>query len=299
MDNKCQIVDGKYEYDRIQLKNSESKYIYVPMSIITNNNIDLKRVGIFTYIKIHCGLNNTIGFTIPDMVEWCGMKPNKRPNKSNDKFLEIVDEFSKGGYLTYLHKQNKSSYMKCQFDMDYYYNECSDGYAVVYLDEIEKIMKYQKTNSKDNTITNTIILLVFAYLRHKIVRRPNELKPEERTNDGIQKRKQRLPEAFNSTIDDISKEIGISSKTISKTIDILEQELKLIVTDRMYRIQDSNGKFKTLPTIFTNAYKREGRYLLTSGTEYSRSEIENKVKKLNKYSNNYKIDKRKRKLEGD
>lgn len=294
-DNRYQVVDGKYEYSKTPLTDIESKYIYVPLSVITNNNIDIKRVGIFSYLRIHCGMNNIIGFTIPDMVEWCGMKPNKRADKSNDKFLNIVDALNDGGYLTYLTEQSKSSYMKCKFDMDYYYDECSNGYAVIYLDELEKILKYQKENAKDSSLNNTTILLVFAYLRNKIKRRPNELKPEERTSDGIKARRERLPEAYNDNIITIAEDIGISSKTLSKIIDILEIELKLIVTDRAYRIKTEDEKFKTLPTIFANAYKREDKYLLVTGEKYSRNEIELKVKNMNQYYQNYKIDKNKRK----
>ena len=288
-------VDGKYEYKRILLEDSQSKYIYVPLSVITDNELDIRRVGIFSYLRIHCGLNNVIGFTIPDMVEWCGGKPDRRVNGTNDKFLSTLDSFSSRGYLTYLTEVSRSSYMKCNFDMEYYYDECSNGYAVIYLDELEKIMNYQKENLKDSTINNTTILLVFAYLRNKIWRRPNELLPEERTSDGIKKRRERLPDAYGSNINDIANELYISSKTISKIIDILEYEMELIVTDRAYRVKNENDEFRTLPTIFANAYKREDKYLLDTGSNYSRTEIELKAENLNRYYQGYKIDKKKRK----
>ena len=80
--------------------------------------------------------------------------------------------------------------MKCRFDTSNYYEACSNGYAVIYLDELEKIMSYQKKNLKDGTLNNTTMLLVFAYLRNKIRRRPNELNPEERTSDGIKQRRE-------------------------------------------------------------------------------------------------------------
>ena len=279
----------KYEYARTPLTNSESKYIYIPMSVIVDNELDNKRVGVFSYLRIHCGLNDVIGFTVSDMVEWCGMKPNIRPDKTNDKFLNIINSLSDGGYLTFLTEQSKSSYMKCEIDSNFCYDKCLEGYAVVYLDEIEKIMSYK--NLQGNSISNATILLVFAYLRNKIRRRPNELKPEERTSEGIMRRKERLPDAFDGNITTIAKEVGIHKQTLSKIIDILEQDLKLIVTDRAYRIKTENSEFRTLPTIFANAYKREDRYLLAAGEEYSRTEIELKAENMK----DYKIDKRKRK----
>lgn len=288
-------VDNRYEYAKTPLIDFESKYIYVPLSIITNTELDIKRVGIFSYLRIHCGLNDIIGFTIPDVVEWCGGKPDRKINSTNDKFLAVMDDLNGMGYLTYMTEKNRSSFMKCKFNTQYYFNECSNGYAALYLDEIEKIMNYKKKNSKDSTITNAIILLVFAYFRNKIIRRPNELKIEERYQDRIKERRDRLPDAYSGNINDIANEIGISSKTLSKIIDILECDLKLIVTDKAYRIKNEDNEFRTPPTIFANAYKREDKYLLITGEEYSRTEIELKAKQMKKYYQDYKINKTKRK----
>lgn len=291
----CHLVDGKYEYKRIPLEEHQSKYIYIPLSIITDAELDIRRVGIFSYLRIHCGLNNMIGLTIPDVVEWCGGKSDRRTNGTNEKTLAAFDALTTRGYLTYATEKSKSSYMKCKFDLSRYYESCSDGYAVIYLDELEKIMDYKKENLKDGTLNNTTILLVFAYLRNKIWRRPNELMPEERTSNGIKKRRERLPDAYGSNINDIADELNISSKTISKIIDILEQELELIVTDRAYRVKNENDEFRTLPTIFANAYKREDKYLLITGNDYSRNEIELKAENMKQHYQGYKIDKKKRK----
>lgn len=291
----CHLVDGKYEYRKIPLEEYQSKYIYIPLSIITDVELDIRRIAALSYLRIHCGLNNVVNFTIPDVVEWCGGKPDRRPNGSNDKLLSTFDSFNDRGYLTYLTEKSKSSYMKCKFDMSNYYESCSDGYAVIYLDELEKIMNYKKENLKDGTLNNTAILLVFAYLRNKIWRRPNELSPEERTHSGIKKRRERLPDAYGSNIHDIANELNISSKTISKIIDILEQELELIVTDRAYRVKNEKDEFRTLPTIFANAYKREDKYLLDTGSNYSRNEIELKAQNMKQHYQGYKIDKKKRK----
>lgn len=286
------VIDDKYEYKRIQLDGLSSKYIYIPLSVIVNTELDARRVGVFSYLRIHCGLNNIVNCTIPDIVEWCGGKPDRYANGSNDKTLLTMDYLSEEGYLTYLTKRSKSAFMKCKVNMGYYYDKCSDGFAVVYLDEIEKIMSYKRENIKDNTLNNMSILLVFAYLRNKIKRRPNELNPEERTSDGIKKRRERLSDTFDSNINDIAAELNISSKTISKIIDVLEYEMSLIVTDRAFRVKNEDGEFRTLPTIFANAYKREDKYLLDTGDEYSRMEIEFKAENIQ----GYKIDKRKRKV---
>lgn len=289
--NSYELIDGKYEYRKIQLEGSKSKYIYIPLSVITDTELDTRRVAVFSYLKVHCGLNNVVNFTIPDIIEWCGGKPDRRTNGTNDKTLYTLDAINDRGYLMYLTERSRSSYMKCELNTDYY----TGGFATIYLDEIEKIMSYKKSNSKDNTLNNMIILLVFAFLRHRIMRRPNELKPEERYPANIKNRRERLPEAYSGNIIDMANEIGISSKTFSKIVDILECELHLIVTDRAYRIKNKDNEFRTLPTIFANAYKREYGYLLDVGDDYSRTEIELKAENMKQYYQDYKIDKKKRK----
>ncbi len=293
--NSYKPVDGKYEYQKIPLEGSASKYIYVPLSVITDTKLDIRRVGVFSYLRIHCGLNNIVNFTIPDIVEWCGGKPDRRANGSNDKILSTLDSLNDGGYLTYLTEKSKSFYMKCKFDIEYYFAQYYNGFSAIYLDEIETVMSYQKKNSKDSTVNNFIILLVFAYLRNKINRRPNELKPEERYPDNIKSRRERLPEAYSGNIIDMANELGISSKTFSKIIDILECDLHLIVTDRAYRVKNEDNEFRTLPTIFANTYKREYGYLLDTGENYSRTEIELKAENIKQHYQSYKIDKKKRK----
>ena len=295
LDSEYKVVDGKYEYSKTELKGTESKYIRIPWSIISNTEIDVKRAGIFSYLRIHCCLDDTVNFTIPSIVRWCGGKPDRKSGGTNDKYLNIVDVLSDMGYLTYLTERSKSLYMECEFNMDYYRKEYSNGYAAVYLDEINNIMNFKKNNSKDGFITNATILLVFAYLRYKIVRRPNELKPEERFPEQIKDRQERLPEAYSGNINDMAEEIGISSKTFLKIIDILECDLKLIATDRAYRIKNEDGEFRTPPTIFANTYKREHHYLLIDGDEYSRKEIKLKAQELQKYYKGYKINENKRK----
>ena len=107
-----------------------------------------------------------------------------------------------------------------------------------------------------HTINNFIILLVFAYLRYKIIKRSNELKTKngEINTDGtnnrsidIERRRLKNPDAYSGNFIDMANEIGISDKTLLKAVDILEQ-LDLIVTDRAYRIKDEKGKYVLIPS---------------------------------------------------
>ena len=295
--------DTVWEYPTVTpLTGSAAKFIKIPMSLIIDDEIDARRVAIFSYLRCRCGIDGVVGFSIPSMITWCGSKLRKGKDRTNNKFIDVIDDLNDRGYLTYLIEPSKSPYIECEFDLEKY-NEETKRFALVYLDEIHKILKYKKENSKDTRLTNTTILLVFAYLRGNIYRRPNELKYGEINIDGknnhtydVNYRRCKNPEAYNDTFKNISKVLGISEPTLIKAVDILE-DLGLIVTDTLYRLKNAKGEHRTPHTIFANAYKREMENLLVTGEAYSRAETEAKVEKMKKDLNNvdFKINKEKRK----
>ena len=296
--------DSVWEYSTVTpLTGLAAKYIKIPMSLILDDEIDARRVAIFSYLRCRCGIDGIVGFSVPSIVTWCGNKLRKGIDGTNNKFLDVIDALNDRGYLTYLTEPSKSSYMECEFDLEKY-NDETKRFALVYLDEIHKILKYKNKNSKDTRLTNTTILLVFAYLRGWIYRRPNEMKYEERNIDGnnnhtydVNTRRHKHPEAYNDTFKNISIELGISEPTLVKAVNILEEDLGLIVTDTLYRLKNAKGEHRTPHTIFANAYKRERENLLAAGESYSRAETEAKLEKMKKDLNNadFKINKEKRK----
>ena len=295
--------DTVWEYPTVTpLTGSAAKFIKIPMSLIVDDEIDARRIAVLSYLRCRCGIDGIVGFSIPSMITWCGNKPRKGTDGINSKFLDVIDYLNDRGYLTYLTEPSKNSYIECEFDLEKY-NEETKRFALVYLDEIHKILKYKSKNPKDARLTNTTILLVFAYLRARMYRRPNELEYGERNIDGnnnhtydVNYRRSKNPEAYNDTFKNISDVLGISEPTLTKAVDILE-DLGLIVTDTLYRLKNVKGEHRTPHTIFANAYKREMENLLATGEIYSRAETEAKVEKMKKDLNNadFKINKEKRK----
>lgn len=294
---------NKREYEvKTALSGKATKYIRIPLSFILDDEIGKERIAVLSYFLFRYGLNNIVGFTVPSMVEWCGEKPNNNKGRTNETYLNVIDGLNDRGYLTYLNEPSKSKYMECEFESETYEENCKGSFATLYLDEIEKILKYKKKNVKDTSLTNTTILLVFAYFRARIYNRPNKLKPEELNTSGdnnikvdIKNRRNKNPEAYEDSFKSIAEDLGISDKTLIRIVDTLEEELGLIVTDKAYRVRDDDGEYKTPHTIFANAYKREKGELLATGEKYSRSEIEAKAERLNEKYGNYKINKTKRK----
>lgn len=278
----------KYEYPSpVELNDISANYFVVPASIILHKDANEKRVTVFSFFSVYRGLNYKILFSVNSIVNWLGKKPDRHKNGLNDKIINAINSLKDEGYLTLSEELNNSSFLEAAFNMKQISDNCdNDRFAVIYVDELEKILKYQNPNSKDAFLNSDVILTVFAYLRMKIYRRRNKFFPEEINIDNknnhqydIEARRLRSPDAFDCYYYEIADDLGITSRTVSKAV-IALNELGLIYSESLPRIQ-RDGKWRTDHTVFCNMYKREGSNLLTNGDSYYLSEIENKKKKLN------------------
>lgn len=264
------------------LTSDEKEFIIIPASIIKDTNTDSKRVAAYTFFWLRAGRDKKVMFTIESLVSWCGFIPNHDKGKINEQFKEVTSWLRDIGYITYPDLNNiKQPYtilLTANLHSDWY-KSMTDAhrFAMVYLDEINKIMNYN-CGHKSKTLTNANILSVFAYLRLKIpIRSVTEGESKERRLDS--------PEVFYSYYKDISEELGISEKTLSTILRILSKELDLIYIQRIKRksTKDKDGttKWITLPTLFCNTYKRLRGKLIYNGSDYYNYEIQNTLKKIN------------------
>lgn len=288
-------TNERYEYTSIkELDTISGNYFAIPASIITDTNMTEKRATVFSFFSIYRGLNSSLFFSVNNIVKWTGKQPNRHSNGINNKIIQVIKCLNDGGYLTLYEELNNSSSIEATINLSKISQECDDDrFAIIYLDELKQIMDYQNTNTKDAFFNNDVILLIFAYLRMKIYRRRNKLFPEEININNqnnhqfdIDARRLRSPDAYDCYYYEIAEELGLTSRTVSKSVDVLN-ELGLIYSEPLPRIKYEN-KWRTDHTIFCNTYKREGNYLLTSGNKYYLTEIENKKRKLN-ISDNRKI----------
>lgn len=278
----------RYEYSSpIELDAISGNYFAVPASIIMDTDMTEKRATVFSFFSIYRGLNSSLFFSINNIVKWTGKQPNRHTNGINSKIIQVVECLRDGGYLTLSEELNNSSCVEATLNLSKISEECdNDRFAIVYLDELKQIMDYQNPNAKDVFLNSDVILLVFAYLRMKIYRRRNKLFLEEISVDNqnnhqldIETRRLRSPDAYDCYYYEIAEELGLTARTVSKAVDVLN-ELGLIYSESLPRIKYEN-KWRTDHTVFCNAYKREGNYLLVSGSEYYLTEVENKKRKLN------------------
>ena len=264
------------------LKNEEKEFIIIPECIINDINTDSKRVAAYTFFWLRAGKDRKVMFTIESLVSWCGYVPKTSKGKTDSQFKVIVSWLRDIGYITYPDlnnvKQPYTTLLTADLHSDWYKSMTDANYfAMVYLDEINKIMNYNCGN-KSKTLTNANILAVFTYLRLRIpIRNAAEGESKERRTN--------TPEVFYSYYKDISEELGISEKTLSTILRILSKELDLIYIQRIKRksTKDKDGttKWITLPTLFCNTYKRLRGKLIYSGSDYYNYEIQNKLEKIN------------------
>ena len=281
-------IPEKYEYcSYTELESISGNYFVIPAPIILNKDVSEKRISVFSFFSIRRGLDYKLLFSVGSILKWMNKQPDRHANGINNKIIEATKYLNDGGYITLSEEVTNTSYIDSVFNIDKITEDCSsDRFAIVYVDELQKIMNYQRSSSKDTSLNADIILLVFAYLRMKIYKRRNKLMPEEinlnnknnRTYD-IEQRKIRCPEAYDCYYYEIADILGLSSRIVSKAVTILNQ-IGLIYSEPLPRIK-YQGKWRTDHTIFCNAYKREGNYLLADGVNYYLTEIENKKKKLN------------------
>lgn len=281
----------EYQNTMVELDCYSRNYYSIPSSVIFDPDgvMNEKRISVFSFFSMFKAANDNLFFSVNSIVKWLGRKPNKHKNAINDKIHQNMDGLIYYGHLSMIDDCGNDSYCsQALVNMKSIRQECDiERFAIIYFDEYEKIMSYKFSNNKDVYLSNDSVLLVFAYLRSKIAKRRNELLPEEINLDNkndlvydIQKRKLKSPDVYNCFLMDIARELKLSDRVVSLSVSVLN-ELGLIYSVEMPRTRQDDSKWKTNHTLFCNAYKREGGYLLDSGEQYYLTEIENKKKKLN------------------
>lgn len=242
--------------------------------------MDSKRVAAYTFFWVWSGKNNKLMHSVESVVSWCKFVPNYHAGKINDSFIELINQLQSIGYISCnddISVKPHTRIITTQLNNDWYEGiaDRNERFARIYLDEIQKIMDYD-CGTKSKSLTNSNILLVFAYLRLKIIVRNNI---EGETPENIK----RSPEVFYGYYKDISSELGINERTLSSIFQILS-DLELIhLTHIRKPVVDSNGnqKWITFPTLFCNVYKRLGGFLIYDGKDYYEQETKNKIKTMN------------------
>ena len=280
-----------------KLEGTARTFIQIPSSIILDTEMNPMRTILFSYLSLKRGLDYKFYFSINEIIRWLNKTPERHKGCINDKVLQIIKDFKDRGYLTYWNdaftrdnsyrKSIWEKFVEAELNVDKIESECfqtneqKEGkrFAIIYLDEIQKIMSYTPTE-RDGYSNTFIIFLVFVYMRMILQekRRKNVCCAEY-----LETRRKTYPEAYNCFYFEIANALGISNRAVGKAIGVL-RELDLIYSENLPKIRyidkDNEIRFRTDCTIFCNTYKREYGYLLASGESYYLEEIANKKKKM-------------------
>lgn len=291
MSNNQKVFINEFEPLSV-LDGFSGKHFRIPDEILLSKEMGKLRVSLYSYLYIHKGINDIVNFSVPLFLNWAGFKSDSHLGGINDKVLDTLHLLSVSNYISFTEDKplTRTSCVKITFNTELVHTKCCSGerFAILYLDEIESIMRYKNSNKNDTSLNSSVVLLVFAYLRRCIPRRKNELKPEERYKDGINDRRKRLPEAYNSKYITIADELALNERVISKAVDILRMH-KLIVLGTPHRVKNIDGQYRTPDFLFSNYQKRENKKLLATGIEYAKAEMTLKANQMHEYHRQFGI----------
>ena len=191
---------------------------------LTNNKHDDKLINILAYLSINKNMKNICGTSVEHIILACKMKPNANKGKSNDKVKQSIQYLIDNKYINLDIDITASKVKDCIMFSPF---NVKGEFSMLYEDDYNLIMNY-----KDNKVSNTKLLTLFAYINQSIH------KPEK-NNGGIGQARV----AF-CGYNNISERIGLGSNTITKYNEILEKELNLITIFNAGRYIIKNKKIK-------------------------------------------------------
>lgn len=276
------------ELDKVALKGKLGNFVIIPENTIINseNKLDIKRISVLAYLFAKSGIDESLLLSLQDIHNWLGKRVNKHINRDTitSEIKSLLEYYRSIGILEYSDSLSYTSYINAKFYKDKIFkdeeNNINRRFAKIYIDELETIIQY-RTENKNTRFDNSVVLLVFAYLRMNIYQ-----------NNGLTGYEDMpYPEAYNHYCKDIADELSISERMVSNAISILEK-LNLIYVENRDKVKylDSKThkeKYFTPTSIFCNTYKRvqiKGYTIqVAEGEEYYAAEVKKKIKSLEKF----------------
>jgi hypothetical protein len=197
---------------------------------------------VYSYFASKQGLDDTVGFSCNNIVEWCGHKKDYHKNKINEQVTSVIASLEDLSYIKVKGTISADMFSVAELDMSKF---CPDTqFALIYFDEIKKIKDFKKYTKDTSKMNTAFLLLTLSYIRTNMLRR----------QDGYIGDKSSKPEFCYRMYIDIEKDIGLSGRYISRSVKILN-ELDILVSQELPRYQDDDGNWHTEVTMFVNKYR--------------------------------------------
>lgn len=241
-----------------------------------------KRVIVYSYLCSRRALDDSVGFSINELVKWTGLVPNYHEGKINHKYLDYLELLSHYGYFESCPdfiklksvKGNGESYYKAQLNIEKF--DIPKEFGIIYFDELQKIINFKEElksiKDKDGNkievdtsrLSSAYILLLLAYIRANINRSDDK------------------PRCCFRLYKTISEDIGLSERYISRIVEILDvmNIVKFTECKRGRYQKDGEYKFVTTSKVFADyrKFKKDGNGNIILDNEYNyKSEIQRQM----------------------
>lgn len=196
---------------------AENKIIKIPRSLIHNLSLNKKRVVAFAAIIA----SNWSGTDYESLVKYSLYSGFRGKDGVINQFKELVRSFFDAGYFT-------------KSDRGIIYIDQEEQFAIVYYSEFQKILQLRtKCKTDGHRLNHAHVLLLLSYIRLYM------------------NYKKGKPVYYSNLLIRISKNTGLSVRSISSCLKILE-ELDIIHNEELPRYKDDNGGWHSNVRIFVN-----------------------------------------------
>lgn len=200
------------------------KFIKIPRSLIYDKELGDKRIVVYSSILFTCWDSKKCD--INKLIDDCCYVRGRVYGGMEHQFEEMIACFNKKKYISI----NKSLSDSFSFNIE----SPKNSFGIIYEFEYRRIFDYRIAAKKDSKrINHAHLLLLLSYIRLNMEKQPGK------------------PVMHFSMIGTISKNIGISVRSITVTLRILE-ELSIIHSEELPRYKDKNGNWHSNVRIFVN-----------------------------------------------
>lgn len=193
------------------------EFITIPRSLIQNQDLGDKRI--ITYSSIL--FSGWTGDSLEDLLSYSRYSACRDKSGVRNQYKLLVDQLVLNHYFSY-------------GDRGMVYIKSDEPFGIIYRSEFGRIIQERdRSRSSGKRMNHAHLLLLLAYIRLRQTHRPG------------------MPEIYSDLLTRISDYIGLSVRSISTGLKILEQ-LNIIYNEELPRYLDEEGHWHSNVRIFVN-----------------------------------------------
>lgn len=193
------------------------EFITIPWSLIQNQDLGDKRIIAYSSILF----SGWAGDSLEDLLSYSRYSACRDKSGVRNQYKLLVDQLVLNRYFSY-------------GDRGMVYIKSDEPFGIIYRSEFDRIIQERdRSRSGGKRMNHAHLLLLLAYIRLRQTHRPG------------------MPEIYSDLLTRISDCIGLSVRSISTGLKILEQ-LNIIYNEELPRYLDEEGHWHSNVRIFVN-----------------------------------------------